>query len=130
MLGWSLRYTTPLPACASVAGAKLASWACVCAVARAAALRAGGTASLSNAIPGVEGSDIAIRTPLIDMTKAEIVAEAARLGLDAGASWSCYDPTPDLKHCGLCDSCRLRAKGFADAGIPDPTDYAVLDDPA
>lgn len=79
---------------------------------------------------GVEGSDIAIRTPLIDMTKAEIVAEAARLGLDAGASWSCYDPTPDLKHCGLCDSCRLRAKGFADAGIPDPTDYAVLDDPA
>jgi 7-cyano-7-deazaguanine synthase len=41
-------------------------------------------------------------------------------------SWSCYDPTPDLKHCGHCDSCRLRARGFAEAGILDPTDYAAL----
>ncbi|MFZ1739094.1 7-cyano-7-deazaguanine synthase, partial [Sphingorhabdus sp.] len=48
---------------------------------------------------------------------------AHRLGLDAGMSWSCYDPTPDNKACGQCDSCRLRAKGFADAGLPDPTVY-------
>jgi 7-cyano-7-deazaguanine synthase len=75
---------------------------------------------------GVEGGRFNVHTPLIDMTKADIVREAARLGLDAGMSWSCYDPTPALKHCGLCDSCRLRAKGFAEAGLPDPTDYATL----
>ena len=59
------------------------------------------------------------------MTKADIAKEADRLGLDAGISWSCYDPTPDGKHCGLCDSCRLRSKGFAEAGLVDPTIYAV-----
>lgn len=75
---------------------------------------------------GVEGERFAVHAPLVAMTKAEIVREADRLGLDAGASWSCYDPTPDLKHCGLCDSCRLRARGFAEAGLPDPTDYAIL----
>jgi 7-cyano-7-deazaguanine synthase len=75
---------------------------------------------------GVEGESFTVRTPLIDLTKAQIVAEAARLGLDPAMSWSCYDPTPDLRHCGLCDSCRLRAKGFAEAGIADPTDYAIL----
>ena len=75
---------------------------------------------------GVEGDRFIIRAPLIDKTKADIVREAARLELDAGMSWSCYDPTPDLKHCGLCDSCRLRAKGFAEAGLSDPTDYAIL----
>jgi 7-cyano-7-deazaguanine synthase len=75
---------------------------------------------------GDEGGAFRVRTPLIDMRKADIVAEAARLGLDLGMSWSCYDPTADLKHCGLCDSCRLRAKGFAEAGLPDPTDYAIL----
>lgn len=75
---------------------------------------------------GVEGEGFKIRTPLIDLSKADIVREAARLGLDPGLSWSCYDPTPELKHCGLCDSCRLRAKGFAEAGILDPTDYAIL----
>ena len=74
---------------------------------------------------GVEGDSFKIHTPLIAMTKAEIVREAARLGLDSAMSWSCYDPAPDLKHCGLCDSCRLRARGFAEAGLPDPTDYAV-----
>jgi 7-cyano-7-deazaguanine synthase len=73
---------------------------------------------------GVEGARFAVRTPLIAMTKAEIVREAARLGLDAGMSWSCYDPTADLEHCGLCDSCRLRARGFAEAGLADPTAYA------
>ena len=75
---------------------------------------------------GVEGQGFAVHTPLIQMSKADIIREAARLGLDPRLSWSCYDPTPELKHCGLCDSCRLRAKGFAEAGIPDPTDYAIL----
>ena len=79
---------------------------------------------------GVEGEGFTVRTPLIGMTKAEIVREAARLGLDPAMSWSCYDPTPDLKHCGLCDSCRLRARGFAEAGLPDPTRYAAQPEPA
>jgi 7-cyano-7-deazaguanine synthase len=74
---------------------------------------------------GVEGRPIAFETPLIAMTKADIAREAARLGVDAGLSWSCYDPTPQGLHCGSCDSCRLRAKGFATAGLPDPTRYAA-----
>lgn len=74
---------------------------------------------------GVEGHPFRIRAPLQDMTKADIVREAARLGLDAGMSWSCYDPAPGGVHCGQCDSCRLRAKGFEDAGLPDPTVYAA-----
>jgi 7-cyano-7-deazaguanine synthase len=73
---------------------------------------------------GVEGECFTVHTPLLHMTKAEIAAEAARLGLDAGMSWSCYDPAPGGLHCGLCDSCRLRAKGFEEAGLPDPTRYA------
>jgi 7-cyano-7-deazaguanine synthase len=75
---------------------------------------------------GVEGAPFRIRAPLQEMTKADIVREAARLGLDAGMSWSCYDPAPGSLHCGLCDSCRLRAKGFEEAGIPDPTRYAIV----
>src|SRR5688572_11979650 len=75
---------------------------------------------------GVEGQGFTVHTPLIEMSKADIVREAARLKIDPGLSWSCYDPTPELRHCGLCDSCRLRAKGFAEAGIPDPTDYSTL----
>lgn len=71
------------------------------------------------------GPGFTIRAPLQHMTKADIAKEAARLGLDAGMSWSCYDPTPDSKHCGLCDSCRLRCTGFAEAGLPDPTRYAT-----
>lgn len=74
---------------------------------------------------GVEGEPFRIRAPLQHMTKADIVREGARLGLDMGLSWSCYDPTPAGAHCGLCDSCRLRAKGFADAGVADPTVYAA-----
>jgi 7-cyano-7-deazaguanine synthase len=62
---------------------------------------------------------------LVALSKADIVREAARLGLDAGLSWSCYDPTEQGLHCGLCDSCRLRAKGFAEAGLSDPTRYAA-----
>ncbi|AJR22790.1 MULTISPECIES: 7-cyano-7-deazaguanine synthase QueC [Sphingobium] len=74
---------------------------------------------------GVEGNPVRINAPLQHMSKADIVREAYRLGLDTGLSWSCYDPTPDGRHCGLCDSCRLRSKGFVEAGLPDPTDYAV-----
>ena len=74
---------------------------------------------------GDEGAEIRVRTPLIDMRKSDIAAEAARLGLDTALSWSCYDPAPEGRHCGLCDSCRLRARGFAEAGIADPTDYAA-----
>jgi 7-cyano-7-deazaguanine synthase len=74
---------------------------------------------------GVEGRTVRIEAPLQHMTKAQIAREAARLGLDAGMSWSCYDPTPQGLHCGLCDSCRLRAKGFAEAGLADPTRYAA-----
>jgi 7-cyano-7-deazaguanine synthase len=74
---------------------------------------------------GVEGDRFHVHTPLLAMTKADIAREAARLGIDAGMSWSCYDPAPGGLHCGLCDSCRLRAKGFAEAGLPDPTRYAA-----
>ena len=73
---------------------------------------------------GVEGDRFTIHAPLLDMTKADIAREALRLGLDPAMSWSCYDPTPDGLHCGLCDSCRLRSRGFAEAGIADPTVYA------
>ena len=73
---------------------------------------------------GVEGERFNIHAPLIDMTKADIALEAQRLGLDASLSHSCYDPLPDGRHCGKCDACRLRAKGFAEAGIEDPTGYA------
>lgn len=73
---------------------------------------------------GVEGQPFAIQAPLQHLSKADIVREAARLGLDAGMSWSCYDPAPGSLHCGLCDSCRLRSKGFEEAGLPDPTRYA------
>ena len=72
---------------------------------------------------GVEGDGFTIHAPLQHMTKADIAREAARLGLDAGISHSCYDPAADGGACRLCDACRLRAKGFADAGLPDPTRY-------
>jgi 7-cyano-7-deazaguanine synthase len=74
---------------------------------------------------GVEGEPFRIHAPLQHMTKADIAREAARLGLDAGMSWSCYDPAPGGVHCGLCDSCRLRSKGFEEAGLRDPTVYAT-----
>jgi 7-cyano-7-deazaguanine synthase len=73
---------------------------------------------------GVEGDRFTIHAPLQHMSKAEIAREAQRLGLDAALSHSCYDPLPDGRHCGRCDACRLRAKGFAEAGIADPTVYA------
>ena len=74
---------------------------------------------------GVEGRPFAIHTPLQDWGKARIAAEAQRLGLDPAMSWSCYDPAPDGRACGLCDSCRLRRAGFAEAGVADGTVYAA-----
>jgi 7-cyano-7-deazaguanine synthase len=73
---------------------------------------------------GGEGEGFKVHAPLQNMTKADIARESARLGLDAGMSHSCYDPSEDGRACGLCDACRLRAKGFAEAGLPDPTLYA------
>ena len=77
---------------------------------------------------GVEGRPFTIHAPLQHMTKANIARECQRLGLDPAWSWSCYDPTPAGIACGECDSCRLRRKGFAEAGLVDTTPYAV--DPA
>jgi 7-cyano-7-deazaguanine synthase len=74
---------------------------------------------------GVEGEAFRVRAPLQYMTKADIVREGTALGLDLGLSWSCYDPAPGGLHCGACDSCRLRHKGFEEAGVPDPTGYAT-----
>ena len=73
---------------------------------------------------GSTGERFRIHAPLQFMGKAEIAREAERLGLDPGMSWSCYDPEPDGRACGLCDSCRLRRAGFADAGLVDPLEYA------
>jgi 7-cyano-7-deazaguanine synthase len=75
---------------------------------------------------GVEGDGFTIHAPLLAMTKADIAREAARLGLDAGLSHSCYDPAPDGAACGQCDACRLRARGFEEAGLPDLTRYAAV----
>jgi 7-cyano-7-deazaguanine synthase len=73
---------------------------------------------------GVEGEGFNLHAPLLQMSKAQIVLQSQRLRLDAAMSWSCYDPTADSQHCGLCDSCRLRSLGFVQAGVPDPTAYA------
>jgi 7-cyano-7-deazaguanine synthase len=76
---------------------------------------------------GVEGrSRVKIHAPLIHMTKSEIIQKGLELGIDYGLTWSCYDPTPDGRACGLCDSCQLRLKGFKEAGITDPISYARL----
>jgi len=75
---------------------------------------------------GVEGrSRFKIHTPLIRMTKAEIVRAGHALGVDFSLTWSCYEPSPDGRACGLCDSCALRRKGFAEAGLTDPLHYAA-----
>jgi len=76
---------------------------------------------------GVENkSKLTIHTPLIHMSKAEIINEGVALGIDYGLTWSCYDPQPDDRACGLCDSCQLRLKGFKEAGLDDPIRYATL----
>jgi len=75
---------------------------------------------------GVEGkSKFKIHTPLIQMTKGEIIRKGLELGLDYSLTWSCYDPTPEGLACGLCDSCQLRLKGFKEAGCKDPIRYAA-----
>ncbi len=71
---------------------------------------------------GVEGGRFRIHAPLLDMTKADIVRRGHALGLDYGLTRSCYDPTPAGAPCRRCDSCRLRARGFAEAGLVDPLD--------
>ncbi|MEO1046212.1 MAG: 7-cyano-7-deazaguanine synthase QueC [Pseudomonadota bacterium] len=71
------------------------------------------------------GSPFTIHAPLQHMGKADIARETARLGLDPALSWSCYDPSEDGRACGLCDSCRLRKQGFAEAGLIDTTPYVV-----
>ena len=69
---------------------------------------------------GDEGEVFKVHAPLIALSKADIVREAERLGLDPAQSWSCYDPQAGDRPCGECESCRLRAKGFAEAGLDDP----------
>lgn len=72
----------------------------------------------------VEGRmKITIHAPLINMTKSEIIRKGTELGVNYSLTHSCYDPSPDGRACGLCDSCFLRKKGFREAGIPDPTLY-------
>ncbi len=77
---------------------------------------------------GVEGKGrFMVHTPLIRLTKAEIIGKGLSLGVDYSRTLSCYDPTPEGVACGLCDSCRLRQKGFAEAGVPDPVRYVTSD---
>lgn len=73
---------------------------------------------------GVEGRQrLTIHTPLIALTKAQIIQKGHELGVDYGQTLSCYDPSPEGLACGRCDACVLRKKGFAEAGVPDPTAY-------
>jgi 7-cyano-7-deazaguanine synthase len=75
---------------------------------------------------GVTGHPLKIHTPLIDWTKAQIIQKGLELGVNYGATSSCYDPDPDGKACGTCDSCRLRLKGFKEAGTKDPRKYIQM----
>ncbi len=72
---------------------------------------------------GVEGKPFHIHTPLIELSKAEIIRQGNKLGVDYGLTVSCYQANEAGEACGVCDSCRLRAKGFSEAGLPDPTPY-------
>ncbi|NJC00823.1 transcriptional regulator [Xanthomonas arboricola pv. fragariae] len=74
---------------------------------------------------GVEGAGLRVHAPLQFLSKADIVREGVRLGVDFGLTVSCYRADADGRACGHCDACRLRAAGFADAGVPDPTHYAI-----
>ena len=72
---------------------------------------------------GVEGHKLSIHAPLIDLSKTEIIRAGTALGVDYSLTVSCYQADNDGRACGVCDSCRLRAEGFSDAGLPDPTVY-------
>ncbi len=72
---------------------------------------------------GVEGNRLTLHTPLIDLTKAQIIQKGTELGVDYALTVSCYQADPQGRACGVCDSCRFRKQGFLDAGIPDPTPY-------
>lgn len=72
---------------------------------------------------GVEGKPFHIHTPLIDLSKAEIIQQGSKLGVDYAGTISCYNPDEQGRACGVCDSCRLRAAGFSSAQVPDPTRY-------
>ena len=72
---------------------------------------------------GLEGNGIVIHAPLIHLSKADIIRRGRSLGVDFGLTHSCYDPAPDGRACGACDACLLRARGFRQAGVPDPTRY-------
>lgn len=74
---------------------------------------------------GSEGQRLRIQTPLIDMTKAQIIQCGIELGVDYGLTLSCYDPVADVLACGHCDACLLRARGFVEAGVSDPTRYST-----
>ena len=76
-----------------------------------------------------DGEAISIRTPLIDLTKREIIQLGQRLGVDYALTTSCYDPAPDGAACGHCDACQLRLRGFREAGTTDPAQYAASVDP-
>ena len=69
---------------------------------------------------GVEGAEFRVQAPLLRLSKGELIRRGLALGLDSGLTHSCYDPAPDGRPCGRCDSCRLRAKGFEEAGVADP----------
>ena len=74
---------------------------------------------------GQQGSRFNVHAPLMRMTKADIVRKAVELGVDLSLTHSCYDPAPDGRACGQCDSCQLRRKGFREAGVEDPIAYAA-----
>ena len=73
---------------------------------------------------GVGGTNFNIHAPLLELSKADIIREGAKLGVDLSLTHSCYDPASDGAACGRCDSCQLRLKGFAEAGLTDPIRYA------
>lgn len=82
-------------------------------------------AALATVAGAERGERFRVRAPLLELTKAEIIRRGIDLGVDYSTTWSCYDPSPAGLACGLCDSCVLRRRGFEEAGITDPTRYAV-----
>jgi 7-cyano-7-deazaguanine synthase len=81
-------------------------------------------ANLATALATQDGRRVTIHTPLIDLTKAQIIRRGTALGVDYARTHSCYDPAEDARACGHCDACQLRRRGFQEAGISDPTQYA------